>query len=760
MKPKAPLANCEDCPLRDQPHVLGRGPDNPRVLIIGEAPGYQETHSGIPFTGKSGQLLNRVLKHHGIERDEVYVTNTVLCRPQDAEGKNRQPTAKEINHCKLRLAKEVQDRKPSVVLTLGAVAAKTALQSREGIKALRVGGSKFSDYLGTNVIATFHPAAALRNPELFPSIVSDVKKITEPVGIGWEATKYVVAKDVKEATDLLIDRATHALNSTIVLDIETKPDENGIYDRHHPDFLCIGISHRPGEAVVFPKEVVDNPQFRYSLSTFLHDHRFKWMMQNGKFDIQHLWEFAPDARVDEDTLLMHYATDERKGTHDLEQLATEILGAPFYKTETKAGVGDDDDLSNLPTEVLHQYNAMDCDVTYRLQEPLYKEMESDGTLGVYREFLIPGQNAVASIEFEGICFDTDYMSKVYEELHVEELEAEAATQAWVDNPRSPQQVKKALMELGYEVASTNKDILKTIDHEFVYKLLAYRKVQKLISTYVKGLSKHVEADGRIHANFNMQGTETGRLSSSEPNLQNIPIGSQIRQGFIASGPDRVILNMDYSGIELRLAALLSQDPYLTAVFKEGRSLHKEVAVDQFGPNYTGRQYRDTKSVNFSIIYDASPKTMFLKYGVPLKIAKQMVDAWQKRSPRLFNEYRRDIEEQILTQGYLRSHFGRMRRFWLVTYDNKHEVFREGYNFPIQSMASDITLRSLIKLTKLLRGSDVKIIGTVHDSLMFDAPKENIEDTVQTIKAVMEDCEFEVPIEVEAKWHYRWEGSDE
>lgn len=178
MEPKAPLAHCEDCPLRDAPFVPGHGPGQADMVIVGEAPGSNEVATGIPFTGRAGQLLNRELGSVGISRGSVYVTNAVLCHPE----KNRTPTAREIRHCNDRLIKEIEDRRPKKVLTLGAVASRAVMGSSGRIADLRLGRPKRSPLLGEDVVvgSTYHPGAVLRNRKLLPSFVSDIRKLLDP----------------------------------------------------------------------------------------------------------------------------------------------------------------------------------------------------------------------------------------------------------------------------------------------------------------------------------------------------------------------------------------------------------------------------------------------------------------------------------------------------------------------------------------------------------------------------------------------------
>ena len=746
--PKSLGAQCDICPLSDQPYALGLGPDKASLVICGEAPGMQEIQSGVPFTGKSGQLLNKILKYHGIERDEVYVTNATLCRPPG----NAVPPTDAVKACFPRLIQELQSREPDTILALGNTASKILLDTRTGITELRTIPDGRSPYLpDTRVIPTFHPAAALRQPDLFPSIVSDVKKINA-VKVEWEHTKFKVYSDDREAVQSLHQMGNQYTQYS--LDIEIDVDDLRKIDAKHPNWLSIAISHRPGAACVYSKEVIEHPRFQFALRKLLADESKVWVYQNGKFDTQYLWSFAPEARVDFDTMLAHYATDERKGTHDLESLAVEVLGAPRYKTDAKQYLPRKGaSLRYLPPNVLYQYNAADADVTHRLVDPLSEEMSSDAVNSVYRSLLIPGSNALARVEYLGVKVDRSILDRLASDLGEGLLQLESDLSRWVGNPRSPIQVRNALADLGFEVGSTNKEVLKEIDHEFTRLLLDHRTQAKLLSTYVVGLGRSL-VRSRIHPTFLLHGTETGRLSCRRPNLQNIPSGSTIRDVFV-SGQENILLSADYSQIEFRLAAILSGDRWLLEQFRSGREFHKEVARRFYGETWTDVQYLRAKAVNFGILYGRQAKSLADEWKMPFSEAQRMINTFFQQMPRV-KEFQRDLERQIKEKGYLESYFGRKRRFWLVTRENWHEVIKEGYNFPLQSTASDLTLMALIRLEPLLRGKAAPIV-TVHDSIMFEVKRPYLEEVAHTVKEVMEATPFAdmCPTPIDIKVGTRW-----
>jgi DNA polymerase-1 len=463
--------------------------------------------------------------------------------------------------------------------------------------------------------------------------------------------------------------------------------------------------------------------------------------------------------------LSHNSTDERKGTHDLEQLAVEVLGAPRYKTDARSYLPHKGaSLRYLPPDILYQYNAADADVTHRLVEPLWKEVNHDGVARPYRELLIPGSNALAQTEYIGVKVDRGRLDELHTSLSDELQGLEEVLHRWVGNPRSPQQVARAFGRLGVGgdegPSTTDKEFLKRVverhkgeAREFAKQLLEHRQRSKLLSTYVVGLGKSL-VRGRIHPTFLLHGTETGRLSCRRPNLQNIPSGSTIRDAFV-SGPDNVLLSADYSQIEFRLAAILSGDEWLLEQFRSGREFHKEVARKFFGETWTPLQYLRAKAVNFGTLYGRQAKSLSDEWGMPIHEAQRLINDFFGAMPRV-KEWQKNTEREIREQGYLESYFGRKRRFWLVTRENWHEVIKEGYAFKPQSAASDFTLQSLIRLEPILRGKAAPVI-TVHDSIIFEVRRQYLEEVMHTVKTVMENtgvqdiCPTPVDLKVGSRW---------
>lgn len=755
-EPKAPGANCAECPLQRFDMVPSFGPDKAEIALIGEAPGYEEVKQRRPFVGKSGQLLNRVLEFHGIDRDKVFVTNACLCHPP----KNATPNQKAMDCCYGRLTKELEERGVKKIIATGAVGAKTILRTKEGIKNLRAGGPKDAPDVEAQVVPTFHPAAALRSPDLLPTIVGDIGKL-KSIEVGWEPTKYKVVDDVGRAINML--RKQREFSRRLAIDVEN--DHTTGRPITDPEWLCIGVSHRPGAAVVYSEAVVNDPAFQAAFRKILADPDLEGTYHNGKSDTQKLWSFAPEARVAHDTMLAHYSTDERVGIHDLGNVASETIGAPDYKKEEKKlNTRKDGSLRGLPVDALHRYNATDTDVTHRIIDPLLEKIDADGVRYSYDNLLIPGAYALGRMEYAGVAVDMDFLDNLERIYEGRCKEKEAALREIADiNPRSAQQIKKWCWDNGFKVKSTDKKVLAPYrnKHEFFARLSDYKSDQKMHSTYIKGLHKHIDSEGLVRCNYNLHTVETGRLSSSEPNMQNQPKQGdeqdytlKLRNVFVPR-PGYVFLHADYAQIEYRMAGILSGDEWLLEQFRQNRKFHHEVAAALFGPDFTAKQYTHAKTVNFRILYGGEANGLAQDIGVVPQKAQKMIDDWFARVPKVkaMMDY---IEETIKEHGELMSPFARKRRFWFWTAETWKDVVREGYNFPLQSTASDLNLTALIRLVPLLEGKARPVI-TVHDSLTFEVKVEYLQEVAHTIKAVMEDTPFNdiCPILVDLSIGDRW-----
>jgi len=753
------LADCENCGLNvsTSGFVPSHGPVPARLAIVGEAPGYKEAKEGMPFTGPSGRLLDMVLDHHGIDRDGTFVTNTVLCRPKD----NRTPTAAEVKACRPRLVAEIQASGAETVVALGNTAAHSFLRSTVGITTLRTGPAKESDYEefeGLRVVPTVHPAACLRLADLFPAFVADVGKVYPTTTIKWEEPRYAVYDDAGRAVRVLNELGNGY--KELVVDIETGLEKDSSFehtDRH--SLLCVGIGFEPGRVVVIGETALGDRAVQATLGRLLDDK--DWIAHNGKFDLAGLRRLGR-GRLSFDTMLASYALDERQGTHGLKYLAAELLGAPQYDLEVKRYVGKNDSYAVIPRDVLYKYNAYDVACTSLLAERYRHEM--DATSVKLNAFLTEASGALMEAEMEGIGVDIPYLDMLTDKF-IESLEVlEDDLKPWVDNPRSPKQVKEALNGLGFKVESTAADILEEClkrsepgsdSARFINLMLRNRKEAKLYGTYIKGVRKRIW-NGRIYPTFLLHGTTTGRLSCRNPNLQNVPRGSVIRDMYV---PDEgnVYVQADYATVELRVLATLAQDEYLRTLFQGGRDIHNEISTQLYGSSFTKEQRVRTKAVVYGLSYGREAFSIAQEYDMKVAEAQRMMDEFFRVIPDTV-KWKEGVKQKVLHESEdLETPFGRRRRFWLVTNENRRDVEKEAYAFYPQSIASDICLSSFIKLRQS-HGLSVRL--PVHDSILVECSLADSQGVAKLMEEVMSQTAAEVfsdyvPFPVDVKIGQTW-----
>lgn len=630
-------SQCENCNLRHRPSTDGAGGAGVNtgkvdVILVGESPGAIETSINRPISGQVSSLLIKALELVKVKSTDYYFTNAVSCRPLE-----RAPSAIDIKACRSRLVEEITQRRPKVVVLLGSTALKSLgnYAGADNIMTTR-GRYRWSSELNAWILPIYHPSFVLRQPNLFHDFMRDLQKINMlRKKIREESLppiKYWVIGDIEKAIktcEFLMKQ------KEIAVDIETTG-----FDPWKDRILCAAASWEDGKAVVFAEELFQNTDVKFYtvLKQLLELQNVVWDWQNGKFDCGFFRALGINARVDEDTMLLHYCIDERPGTHDLGNLATEYLGVDEYKDMAKQYVrsnkkntkGEKPSYADVPRPILYQYCAMDVDYTRRLRPILTKlvKMEGDRTYNfLYKQILIPGSEALLQMEMNGFNLDHEYrdqLDKQYQQiLHTQliELQAEAYKLGWTAegyataykakkvpgwfNPNSAKQVGYLLYDLlkiplyKKKKRTTSKTYLVKIKDKYAYikKHMEFKKAGKLYSTYIKGMLKNLCGDNKVHATFKLHSTVTGRSSSSAPNLQNQPRGALIKSMYKAS-PGHVIIDCDYSQIELKTLAILSGDPFLLNTFIAGKDLHDEVALEFYGPNFTSEDRVKSKAVNF------------------------------------------------------------------------------------------------------------------------------------------------------------------
>lgn len=753
---KEPLARCNECIFDDCRYVPSSGPEKASLVIVGEGPGSQEVIDGMPFSASdapknAGYVLWHVLGTLGIERDDVFTTNVVQCRPPN----NRTPTNSEVVPCEERLWSSINSRDPQIVLMLGNTALRALTGTRQGITAARIYDWKLlgSDALG---LATFHPAALFRQGDLWNDFEGDLKTIIGRLkgNVGRSSNngkfQYAVMDNISQIADL---DAMAPLE--VAVDIET----SGFNPRE--DFiLCISVAWE-GHAVVLDGTLLESPEAIAAINRFLA--RRTQTYHNGPFDVAHLREAGnSSAKISDDTMMMSYDLDERKGIHGLKVLSKVHLGVNDYEGELKQYLPTKQtSYANIPISVLYPYAARDAYNTWRIRQ-LFKPQLVDGLDWVYDNILIPGSNALLEVERRGILIDREHLETLDIEYRQRMRELEERLAVWggpTFNPRSPQQVHRVMQDLALPpVASTNRETLETIDHAFAETLLDYRKVAKLQTTYVDSIRKLVDDKGRVYPQYLLHGTVTGRLATTKPALHTTPRVNEIRNLY-AAPPGWSFVEVDYDQHEWRMEAFYSGDEQLLAIFRAGRKLHAEVATELYGPDYDHEDYMKAKMVNFGILYGREAFSLAMQLGCTIAEAQAYIDGFFARMPGV-KRHLVSVANQAVRTGELRTIFGRRRRFGLVTQQNYREVQKQANNFLPQSTATDVTFLALIRLESMLDENEAQIIGFVHDELLFYVRNDVLEKNIRTIKDTMEsipgeylktDVPFKADVSVGTHW---------
>lgn len=774
---KHPKARCEVCPWNEHKGFADvRGPDNANVLIVGEAPGAQEVQSGEPFVGPSGKLLDKVLAHHGFDHDQIRFTNVVACHPPFSPSKGATAPPKEvIACCRPRLRDELRDR--DTIICLGNTAKEAVLETREAITQVRQGPPRSNpNYPNASIVATVHPAACLRSSDFFPSLVKDLKKAKDPtVYVNWEPPVFRTFDTPSEAASVLRELQPDRHRGPLTVDIECGVEKDVAFT--HPSvLLCVGLGFEPNKAVVIGEEALKSKQVRDLLATSItgRDRENPVVCHNGKFDLQVLMRLGIIDRpnLGADTMLMSYVIDERPGHHGLKGLASEILGAPDYGAEIGKHISKGESYAKVPRPVLYQYNAYDAALTYNLYEHFVKELK-EADLEHVHDRLVEYSNELVYMELDGVRVDIPYLDELDEEYAATLKEQEQVLSEWVGNPRSPQQVMASLRSLGMRPADTTAETLNDLhdryasrpDSEqakFLSAMLRYRKEQKLHSTYVKGPRKRLLGD-RVYPTYMLHGSVTGRLAARNPNMQNIPRSGKIRKLYI---PDEgnVFVQADYGQIEIRVAAAYARDTYLQGVFNDpNRDIHGEVATQLYGENNWGKEERvRAKAVVFGSVYGREAPSIAKEYDMSLREAQAYQDAFFALMPELM-QWRQDVQDTVFKGGQaLQTHFGRKRRFWLITRQNKMDVGKEALAFKPQSTANDVTLSSLVNLRRAFGDSQgsPRIRVPVHDSIMVECKKDEAKEVSRLMKKTMEQTAkeefssfvpFPVDVEIGPSW---------
>ncbi len=507
--------------------------------------------------------------------------------------------------------------------------------------------------------------------------------------------------------------------------------------------------------------------------------------QNLKYDANVLANHGIELQgIAHDTMLESYVYNSTATKHNMDDLAKKYLGLETIHYEDVAGKGAKQiGFQEVPLEQAAPYAAEDADITLRLHQVLSAKLAQQPKLEkLYRDIEMPLVPVLSSMERTGVLIDRDMLAQQSMELSskinsIEQHAHELAGQAF--NLGSPKQIQEILYDkLKLPVLkktpkgqpSTNESVLQelALDYPLPKLILEYRSLSKLKSTYTDKLPEQINPKtGRVHTSYHQAVTATGRLSSSDPNLQNIPIrseeGRKIRQAFIAPAGYKVVA-ADYSQIELRIMAHLSGDEGLLSAFSQGVDIHSATAAEVFAvplEQVTTELRRSAKAINFGLIYGMSAFGLGQQLGLPRNQAQEYIDLYFERYPGV-KEYMDSIREKAKQQGYVETLFG--RRLYLPEIKSRNAARRQyaertAINAPMQGTAADIIKRAMIATHHWLRQEqpDIKMIMQVHDELVFEIAEEQLDDAIAIIRDKMSSAaELDVPLVVDIGVGNNWD----
>jgi DNA polymerase-1 len=790
-KDKVRNADCTLCPLHEgAEHVclMGSGSRKARIMVVGEAPGAREDESHQAFVGPSGRLLRDSLRAVGIDPEQdCYITNVVKCRPPE----NRTPSWDETKVCRdAYFWDEFERVDPDYLLLLGNSALR-AVTGKARITANR--GSTF-DVRGKTALAAFHPAYVLRSPYHTSAFRADIQKLANLVGgKGPDETARTRVKVVRNKEQLKWLRRQLLTHDTISLDLETNYHEKVQETKEwHPEgrIVCIGFSWEEGAGAVLPLHHPSSPwkdpdATLRVLKAALERPGIKLIGHNFQFDARWLWAKGIYVRQTFCTMLGAHMLDENR-LKGLEPLSQIELGVDPYKISVgKVGA------HNVPINKLVMYQAQDTDYTLRLYNKLKKQMKEEPRIArVFAKLMMPASNAMVPVQLGGVWIDPDRYSQRLKEVirKRDEVEAELRQSCGDINLRSPQQVAKWLfgprkqggLNLPIIEKSKKSGAPSTAERVILRlaskspelrKLLEYRKWEtKYLRTYFKQWA-NVDENNRFHPEYKLFGTVTGRLSGD---FQQVPRDSYMRS-IVGAPPGWTFVEADYSQVELRLAAWIANERRLLRLFALGEDPHLNTAaevLEKRGEDVTHEERKHGKSINFGFLYSMGAKK-FVEYAfenyelvVPLAKAQQYYDGFHRSYPAIRKWHDR---QRRLAHRYERVHspIGRVRHLPTVRSSEQavvREAERQAINSPVQSLASDIMLLSLVRLNNSLPRGEARVVGTVHDSILFEVRNDAVERVVPHIHETMTDLsalkkkfglELTVPIEVEIKVGQHW-----
>ena len=618
------------------------------------------------------------------------------------------------------------------------------------------------------------PAAAPAEP------VAEVEEVAVVEGFATLATTkhdYRIINNISELQELVAYLSTFA---EFCFDTET----TGV-DPNSCRIVGMSFAAEPFKAWYVPFGDTNRDDYTAILRPLFENEAIAKIGQNIKYDLMVLAKLGIAVRGKKlDTMLMHYLLDS-ESRHNMDFLAERYLNYSPISIETLIGKGAKQlTMDMVGVERVAEYAAEDADVTLRLKHVLYSEVEKMAMLDLYHNIEAPMIDVLAAMELAGVTVDCDALARYAIELREMLQRLESEVRELADEPALNINSSRQLGEVLFaklritekpkmtktKQFSTDEEYLQGFAHDFpiVSKILEYRGVKKLLSTYVEALPELVNREtGKIHTSYNQAVTATGRLSSTNPNLQNIPVrdalGKPIRAAFVASDAEHTLVAADYSQIELRLMAHLSGDEALIEAFKQGEDIHAATAARLYNKGVaevSGDERRSAKTANFGIIYGISAFGLAQRLDISNRDAKELITSYFETYPGV-KKYMDDAVAKATTEGYVETMFGRRRTLHDITSSNRTVrglAERNAINAPIQGSAADIMKLAMVEIYRRFEAEGIrsKMIMQVHDEVVIDTLNSELEAVKRIVKEAMESvAALSVPLIAEVNSASNW-----
>lgn len=632
------------------------------------------------------------------------------------------------------------------------------------------------------------PKQAAGQLELFAASGIELEAVTRPltdlpVSVGdTPAADYRVVRS--DELPALVQRLREI--GRFAIDVETTST-----DPMRAELVGISISERPGQAIYLPighrgdqQPAIPLAAVLEALGPLLADPQLQKLGHNLKYDLTVLaLAGAPVHGAAFDTMIARYLLQSAERALNLKDVAFFELGIQMTPIEELIGKGKNQlSMADLPVDRVAPYACADADIAYRLAHRFEKQLREHGLWDLFSRVEMPLVPVLARMEQAGVAIDVPYLKAMSAELaeRIDALELQIYEEVGHRfNLNSTQQLSRVLFEelrlptgrrtqTGFRTDAETLDELRPF-HPVIGMILDYRQLVKLKSTYVDALPLMINPrTGRVHTSFNQTGAITGRLSSSDPNLQNIPVrtdlGKQVRRAFIAGHPESVLLSADYSQVELRILAHVTQDTNLIETFRQDRDIHAATASQILGvplDQVTSDQRRIAKTVNFGVLYGMSEYGLASQLGLSRAEARAFIESYFARYPSIAS-YLEATKRQARELGYVTTLLGRRRYIPEINTPNhqiRSQAERTAINMPIQGTAADIIKVAMIRIDHALRERrlQTRMILQVHDELVFEVPEREVEEVRALVVELMETAfPMTVPLRVEAHVGKNWQ----